>query len=268
MPSIIIPAGLDAVIHRAWTAARDLPGFLTENEGRFLAMAAACAPPGGTIVEIGSFKGKSTVVLATVAKAYGLQPVTAIDPHTFHSAELEVLKSAGRDSTYEEFLSNLATAGVSDHVDVRRSVSADVAQAWHQPLRFLWIDGDHSYPGAKADFDNFLPHLVPGAIVAFHDALHEFPGPIRVFVEEVLRSDRFGAAGFVGSIAWAQFLPNSGAAFRDSRDALDRLAAPLIPHLADGNPPHGLSKFLFKLRRSRVPRKLIPPEEWVAHLNC
>ena len=50
--------------------------------------------------------------------------------------------------------------------------------------------------------------------MAFHMPLSEFPGPIRVFVEDVLRSDRFGPAGFVQSIAWAQSRPEDGEAFR------------------------------------------------------
>lgn len=34
---------------------------------------------------------------------------------------------------------------------------------------FLFIDGDHSYEGVKADFDNFSPLVRPGGIIAFHD---------------------------------------------------------------------------------------------------
>ena len=54
---------------------------MAENELRFLATLAACIPVEGFIVEIGSFKGKSTVALATVCDRYGLDPVVAIDPH-------------------------------------------------------------------------------------------------------------------------------------------------------------------------------------------
>jgi len=34
------------------------------------------------ILEIGSFKGKSTVGLASVAMRYGLGPVITVDPHS------------------------------------------------------------------------------------------------------------------------------------------------------------------------------------------
>ncbi len=160
-------------------------------------------------------------------------------------------------------MANLEAAGVSGGIDTHCAFSTDVAPGWNRPIGFLWIDGDHSYRGAKADFDGFAPHLVPGGVVAFHDALHEFAGPIRVFVEEVLRSDRFGAAGFVQSIAWAQFRPQDGWRFRAQRVALERAAAPLIPLVQGERKLSGLQKVRFKLLRARVPRKGLNPEEWV-----
>ena len=146
-------------------------------------------------------------------------------------------------------------AGVADDVEVHRAYSCEVAAGWDRPIGFLWIDGDHSYRGAKSDFDGFIRHLLPGGVVAFHDALHEFAGPIRVFVEDVLRSDRFGAAGFVQSIAWAQFAPEDGARFRLRRAALERRAAPLIPLLKDERELADCANCDFKLLRSRVPRR-------------
>ena len=230
-------------------------------------MAAACTQGPGAIVEIGSFKGKSTIMLAKICQHYGLGSVVAIDPHNFNSQELQIHRSEQTPSTFGEFLSNLRSAGVYDYVDIQKNRSHDVASGWKAPIRFLWIDGDHSYPGAKADFEDFLPHVVPGGIVAFHDALHEFAGPIRVFAEDVLRSNRFGPSGFVGSIAWSQFRPLDGSKFESQRRSLDRLAAPLIPYVSDETSLSGLRKMIFKLKRSRVPRALSTLEEWVARFQ-
>lgn len=33
------------------------------------------------------------------------------------------------------------------------------------------IDGDHTYPGVKADADNYLPYLNEGGLVMFHDSV-------------------------------------------------------------------------------------------------
>ena len=76
-----LPPDLDDVLEEAWQKTRRVPGYLGEHEARFLGILAACAPAEGAIVEIGSFKGKSTVMLASVAAHYGLGPVVAIDPH-------------------------------------------------------------------------------------------------------------------------------------------------------------------------------------------
>jgi predicted O-methyltransferase YrrM len=266
LSSIAIPDDLDAVLDEAWDAAKRVPGFLLESEGRFLGMAAACLPTGGAIVEIGSFKGKSTVMLAKVSQRYGLGRVVAIDPHNFNSTELQSQKSEPDASTFGQFLENIRSAGVEDFVDVHRTYSKNVSPTWTSPIRFLWIDGDHSYAGAKTDYEGFLPHLNPEGIVAFHDALHEFSGPIRVFVEDVLRSDSFGAAGFVGSIAWSQFTPQDGRRFQKKRTAIERVAAPLIPYVQSDTRLRGLRKLRYKFNRSRVPRALMSPTQWAAHL--
>jgi predicted O-methyltransferase YrrM len=76
-----LPKDLDQTIEKAWQRAKAVPGFMAENEIRFLAALAACTPAEGSIVEIGSFKGKSTVALATICDRYALSPVVAIDPH-------------------------------------------------------------------------------------------------------------------------------------------------------------------------------------------
>jgi predicted O-methyltransferase YrrM len=264
---IEIPSDLNAVLDDAWQAAKRIPGFLVEEEARFLGLIAACAPRNGAIVEIGSFKGKSTVMLGKIAQHYGLGSVVAIDPHNFNSAELEEHRTVPGGSSYQEFLNNLEVAGVLNQIEVHRTFSTEVAAAWKRHIRFLWIDGDHSYRGAKTDFDGFIRHLVPEGIVAFHDALHAFSGPIRVFVEDVLRSDQFGAAGFVHSIAWSQFRPEDGDLFHDLRAALERTAKQLIPFVKDDRKLHGIRKIRYKLSRSRVPRSAIEARAWAALLN-
>lgn len=257
-----VPGDLEAALDEAWQKARVVPGYLGENEARFLGLLAACAPGEGAIVEIGSFKGRSTVMLASVAARYGLPPVVAIDPH--NSPMLLDTKTNPEASSYQDFLQSIAAAGLSSHVEPHRDYSSSVAQSWNQPIRVLWIDGDHSYDAAKQDLHNFLPHVAPFGIVAFHDALSEFPGPIRVFVEDVLRCENFGPAGFVHSIAWAQFRPKDGAAFRAQRAWLERRAARLIPFVQREGEPRGLAKIRWKLHRSRIPRSPIQPADWLS----
>ncbi len=241
------------------------PGFLTEREGRFLALVAACAPAQGAILEIGTFKGKSTVGLASVALRYGLGPVITVDPHSGPSITDPDVGPTG--SSWDDFRASLRAAGVESAVEAHRAYSRDVAPGWTRPIRFLWIDGDHTYRGAKQDIDLFRSHLVPGAIVALHDVLHTFEGPVRVFAEELLNSDLFGPAGLCGSIGWAQYRPSDGAEWRDQRLTLRRRVARLIPFVRDGREPTGLRKLRYKLWRGLVPHDAPDPLPWVGMVH-
>jgi hypothetical protein len=260
-----LPADFTRASDDAWAAIDAAPGFLTEREGRFLVMAAAGAPARGSILEIGSFKGKSTVGLASIARHYQLGTVVAVDPHTAPSETDPSL--GGQSTTWEDFLATVRSAGLDSYVEPHRAFSRELGQTWDRPLRLLWIDGDHTYEGVCLDFDLFSPFLVEGAIIAFHDTLHEFDGPLRVFVEEVLSSDRFGPAGFSGSIGWAQFRPSDGGRFRRDRQALARRCAPLVSLLKDGRNPRGVRKLWFKVLRSRIPHQLPNAESWVARVG-
>ena len=262
---LFIPADLSQVIDHAWQLTAQIPGYLLENEAKFLGFLAAVAPRDGAIVEIGSYRGRSTVMLAKVAAHYGLGPVVAIDPH--NSPILLNPDGSNRFSSYDDFLQNIRLAGVADHVEPHLAYSTEISPAWRRPIRLLWIDGDHSLGGVKADIDGFLPHLVPFGVVAMHDALSNFAGPIRVFVEEMLRSDQFGPAGFVHSIAWAQFRPADGAAFRGQRAKLAKRAAKLIPLVEEGKELRGFKKMRFKLTRSRIPSFPLSHQAWAAQLD-
>jgi predicted O-methyltransferase YrrM len=265
LAKVLLPADLEATLEDAWEETRKVPGHLAENEARFLGLLAACTPAKGTILEIGSFKGRSTVMLAKVASHYGSGRVVAVDPHD--SPILLGQNNGEAASSLQSFLNAINAAGISSAVEPHVAPSGQVSVSWNRPLRLLWIDGDHSYEGAKADLDGFLPHLVSGGIVAIHDALNVFPGPIRVFVEDILQSDRFGAAGFVHSIAWAQFRPDDGHLFRKQRLALARKASRLLPFVKNGAELRGLTKRRYKVNRFLVPHWATTPHKWAALLN-
>jgi len=260
-----VPSDLESVLEQAWSATDKVPGHLQKNEAIFLGVLAACVPCEGAIVEIGSFKGRSTVMLAKVAAHYGGGPVVAIDPH--NSSILLDHSSGSTPSSFQDFLHSVESNGVRDHVEPHLAYSTEVAKTWNCPIRILWIDGDHTFKGAKADLDAFLPFLVPNGVVAFHDALNQFPGPIRVFVEQVLASDHFGPSGFVHSIAWAQYRPQDGVQFKKQRSKLHRAASRLIPFVESGNELRGMRKRLYKFNRFRVPHWATTPQAWCESLE-
>ena len=255
-----LPPDLESATASAWAKANGIPGYIGEKEFRALAMLFAGASLNGVAVEIGSFKGKSTVGLAALAVHYGSGPIISIDPHDAPSTTDPML--GDQASSFADFQSALRNAELERQVEVHRRRSEEVAAGWNRPIRFLWIDGDHTYAGAKLDFDSFSPHLVEGGIVALHDTLHEFEGPIRVFVEEILRSDEFGPAGLLHTIGWAQYRPHDGARFRRQRERLARRAAKLIPLVAGGRKLNRFSKTWWKLLCAFIPHRVLSPAEW------
>jgi predicted O-methyltransferase YrrM len=54
-------------------------------------------------------------------------------------------------------------------------VRGEVAAAFDGPVDFLFIDGDHTYEGARMDFEMYAPLVRPGGIVAFHDIIEHRP---------------------------------------------------------------------------------------------
>ncbi len=262
----LLPANFNAVVDNAWNQAKGVEGYIGDREFRALCMLAAAAPRSGVTVEIGSFKGKSTIGIAAMAEAFHLGQVISIDPHNAPSDTDPDLNETG--TSFYDFEAGLKRAGLRDQVEAHRAPSRDAAVGWNRPIRLLWIDGDHTYEGAKLDYDLFKPYLVDGAFIAFHDTLHEFEGPIRVFVEDVLRSDEFGPAGFLHTIGWAQYRPRDGARFRKGRLALARKAARLIPLVRNSRQVVGLTRMRFKIQCARVPHQVLTPDQFTAALSA
>lgn len=260
----ILPDDFAAFTENLLREAEAVEGFLSANEMRFLALLAACPTAAGEVLEIGSFKGKSTIILAKAAALAGKNAkIHAVDPMTAPSETDPDLR--GDATSFTDFQKNIEAHGVADRIEFHQTFSYKLAETWTPPIRFLWIDGDHTYEGTKLDFDGFAPHLADGAIVAIHDVLHAFDGGIRVYMEDILLSPNFGACGFCGSIGWAQFQTDdgAGAAFRDAKLTLYRRLSRLIPHVVFKKELTGLEKKIYKLKRSRVPRGAVAPAEWL-----
>lgn len=243
--------------------ARQLEGHLSEREAGFLAVL-PFLPVAGEILEIGSFKGKSTVILAKSVQAAGASRMFACDPLSLPSETDPT--DAVRLELPEIFRQNLLRHGVSDMVQMQQMKSSDLAASWNRPLKLLWIDGDHTYAGASQDVLLFQQHLVPGAIVCLHDVLHGHEGPIRVFTEHVVLGDSFGDCGMCGSIGWGQYVGGAGVSKMQwkAKLSLYRKLTRLIPLSIRAKQGLRTSPRRYKILRSRVPHGKIDPSRWLA----
>jgi len=61
--------------------------------------------------------------------------------------------------------------------------SNEAVKEWKLPIDVLFIDGDHSYEGAKDDWDNFYPFVKSGGWILFHDCDDTSPGVVQLFDE-------------------------------------------------------------------------------------
>jgi len=141
----------------------------------------------GCIVEIGSYRGRSTVALASGSMTGSRVAVYAIEPHeSFTGALGGVFGPQDR----KEFFKNVLRTGVGEIVRLVNLPSKVVSKGWDKEIALLWIDGDHKYEAVRRDFDCWEPFVVKGGIIAFHDSKDPELGPSKV-IDEAISSRKF-----------------------------------------------------------------------------
>lgn len=126
----------------------------------------------GRIVEIGSFKGKSTVWLAKALQLNGSkEKLFAIDPHVGDS--------------YDTFLNNVSKLELSAWVEHVKTTSEEAAKNWNQSIKLLFIDGSHRYEDVLLDLQLWVPWVKPGGVLIMDDTdpKGKFPGVVRAINE-------------------------------------------------------------------------------------
>ena len=176
--------------------ARTIDGWLSEPQGRALYHAAKMTRGRGVIVEIGSWKGRSTVWLAAGAQAVGRR-IYAIDPHCGS-------RENPAANTLAEFQENIRRAGLADVVEPLVMTSIEAAATIADPVELLFIDGDHSLQGARQDAEIWLPRLVCGGVVLMHDVgAAGYVGPRDAFRRMVCWNRGFHRIRRIGSMGLA-----------------------------------------------------------------
>lgn len=178
-----------------------IDGWLTEREGKLLYNLAKNCRGKGVIVEIGSWKGRSTIWLGQGSKQGNNVEIYAIDPHTGASEHKDLYEKVW---TFEEFKNNIKNARVDDIVIPIVKTSEEVAKSFNEPVELIFIDGAHEYDLVKLDFKKWFPKVINGGVMAFHDTIGGWPGPKKVAEEFVYKSKNFRNVGFIDSITFAE----------------------------------------------------------------
>jgi predicted O-methyltransferase YrrM len=145
-------------------------GWLSEGQARRLWEAGTLVQSPGRIVEIGSFRGRSTILLCLAAND-GVE-VVAIDPHGGGDrGPRELSPDAARgERDNAVFHANLQRAGVEGRVRHVRRMSQDAFDAVDGPIDLLFVDGAHRYGPARADIERWGARVAPGGTMLVHDA--------------------------------------------------------------------------------------------------
>jgi hypothetical protein len=175
-------------------------GWLTEAQARRLWDAAAALRPPGRIVEIGSFRGRSTIVLASAALD-GVQLV-AIDPHGGGDrGPQEFAPDAERgEQDFDTFHANLRDAGVADRVRHLRAPSLAALHELPGSVDLLYVDGAHRYQPARGDIEHWGDRVALGGSMLVHDSFNAI-GVTLAQMRLLLLSSQWRYRGRTGSLA-------------------------------------------------------------------
>ncbi len=151
-------------------------------------------PDHGTIVEIGSFQGRSTIVLASAAPPDAV--VIAIDPHAGNDRgpqEYDGFEDAAADD-HAVFVANLERAGVAERVRHLPMFSDAALGEVDGAIDVLYIDGAHRYSPARADIRDWGARVSNGGTMLIHDSFSSL-GVTFAILRELLFGTRFRYVG-------------------------------------------------------------------------
>jgi predicted O-methyltransferase YrrM len=153
-----------------------VPGWTRGEEARELARISGSLGPCAVIVEVGSFFGAGTIILAGPRKICGSGKVHAVDRFDCsgdsYSVQIyrDILAAAGRGSLREHFHKNIRDAGLDGSVEVHQGGAREIAAAWNTRIDLLYLDGDQSRTGAREAYESWSPFLKPRGVIALHNS--------------------------------------------------------------------------------------------------
>lgn len=172
----------------------DVEGWMSPGQGATLFDSATNCPVDGRIVEVGSFRGRSTIVLATAADPS--VEIVAIDPHAGNDRgpqEIEGFADEAADD-HTVFNANLEAAGVADRVRHVRQFSEAALDVIEGQVDVLYVDGAHRYGPALADIRAWGDRVNDGGTMLIHDSFSSI-GVTLAILRHLVFGSRFRYVG-------------------------------------------------------------------------
>ena len=161
---------------------KDVKGFLSDKEAKKLQELFLKVHHLGSVLEIGTYCGKSALNFSDVAKdVNGL--IYTIDHHTgseehqlgeeYHDKNLYD-KRLEKFNTLPEFLKNLRSSNLSKFIIPIISKSSEASKTFSELICLIFIDGGHSLEAALKDYNSWKDKICSGGLLVIHDV---FPNP-------------------------------------------------------------------------------------------
>lgn len=151
-----------------------VPTHMTMDELLKLNTLAKSFKNGIVAVEIGSYIGASSLMIAK-----GLNQKSKL--YCIDTWENDAM-SEGNWNTLDAFKKNVES--VKNKIIILKSDSVKAAENFSEKIDFIFVDGDHSYEGVKADVDSWFNKLKPGGLIIMHD-IEWAEGVIKVIKEDI-----------------------------------------------------------------------------------
>lgn len=157
--------------------AQKIEGWMSDPELEWLAKQAA---EHDLIVEIGSYRGRSTRALGDNARGF----VVTIDD--FYGPRDEPVDEFTKKENYKAFITNMSDLLKKHKVQVvkipyEKIDSIPFLRVLHPD--FVFIDGSHEYLDVKRDINYWKPKMKSGGLLSGHDSSHP---PVVQAVSELL----------------------------------------------------------------------------------
>lgn len=143
-----------------------IDGWFDYADFEFYTLIARSMSDSFTMLEIGSYKGRSTACMSEICKALDKKvDIDVID--TFKGD-----KHIGEQNTFSAFMDNISTYGT-----VRTIYALDSAVAYQKIeantyYDFIFIDASHDAESVTRDILTYKPFLAPNGIIGGHDYKH------------------------------------------------------------------------------------------------
>jgi glycosyltransferase involved in cell wall biosynthesis/predicted O-methyltransferase YrrM len=161
------------------SAVEAIEGFMVPGQEEYLFNKVKSLPNDAVVVEIGSYKGRSTVAMAyacigTKRKIYCI--------NTWDGNDIDFPDR----NLFEIWQQNLQKNGLYEYVLPLQGYSHQVLSQWLEltgakEINFIFIDGSHQFLDVLKDFELSFPLLKEDGWIAFHDVVPTWPGSERVW---------------------------------------------------------------------------------------